>query len=124
MLNILLSPNEKTPIYKQIEDSIKTEILNGSLKEGSPLPSIRELALELGVSVITVKGAYEALTQDGFIYSYPGKGFFVSHLNEETLSLIKKQITLNTIRKQIAYLKKLGVSEEDIRKAFKDEIED
>lgn len=124
MLNILLSPNEKTPIYKQIEDSIKTEILNGNLKEGSPLPSIRELALELSVSVITVKGAYEALTQDGFIYSYPGKGFFVSHLNEETLSLIKKQITLNTIRKQVAYLKKLGVSEEDIRKAFKDEIKD
>lgn len=124
MLNILLSPNEKTPIYKQIEDSIKTEILNGNLKEGSPLPSIRELALELSVSVITVKGAYEALTQDGFIYSYPGKGFFVSHLNEETLSLIKKQITLNTIHKQIAYLKKLRVSEEDIRKAFKDEIKD
>lgn len=124
MLNILLSPNEKNPIYKQIEDSIKAEILNGNLKEGSPLPSIRELALELSVSVITVKGAYEALTQDGFIYSCPGKGFFVSHLNEETLSLIKKQITLNTIRKQVAYLKKLGVSEEDIRKAFKDEIKD
>lgn len=124
MLNILLSPNEKTPFYKQIEDSIKAEILNSNLKEGSPLPSIRELALDLGVSVITVKGAYEALTQDGFIYSYPGKGFFVSHLSEETIALIKKQIALNTIHKQIAYLKKLGVSEEDIQKAFKEEVGD
>lgn len=84
-LNIVVSNTSGIPIYEQIAKAIKNDILSGELKENSSLPSIRSLASELRVSVITTKRAYEELERDGFIYTLPGKGSYVAEQNKELL---------------------------------------
>ncbi|NGU13327.1 GntR family transcriptional regulator [Clostridium perfringens] len=84
-MNIVVSNTSGVPIYEQIAKAIKNEILSGDLKENSSLPSIRSLASELRVSVITTKRAYEELERDGFIYTLPGKGSYVAEQNKELL---------------------------------------
>lgn len=113
-MDILITPTSDLPIYRQIEENIKTEILNGKVEQNTLLPSIRQLACDLNVSVITVKKAYEDLEQDGFVYSFPGKGFYVSEMSEEQIKIIKKKIAENTIIKQIDYLKSLGIDNNEI----------
>lgn len=82
-MNINISNASGKPIYLQIADQIKTLILEGGLKEGEMLPSMRNLALELRISFMTTKRAYEELERDGFIESYTGKGSFVRARNLE-----------------------------------------
>lgn len=82
-MNINISNASGKPIYLQISDQIKTLILEGKLKEGEMLPSMRNLALELRISFMTTKRAYEELERDGFIESYTGKGSFVKAQNLE-----------------------------------------
>lgn len=84
-MNIVVSNTSGVPIYEQIDKAIKNEILSGDLKENSALPSIRSLASELRVSVITTKRSYEELERDGFIYTLPGKGSYVAEQNKELL---------------------------------------
>ena len=84
-MNIVVSNTSGVPIYEQIAKAIKNDILSGDLKENSALPSIRSLASELRVSVITTKRAYEELERDGFIYTLPGKGSYVAEQNKELL---------------------------------------
>lgn len=87
-MNIIISNSDKTPIYEQITRQIKDMIMSGSLQEGDALPSMRYLAKELRISMITTKRAYEELERDGFIASYVGKGSFVKAKNQE---FIKEQ---------------------------------
>ncbi len=82
-MDIIISNASGEPIYAQIVAQIKTMILEGTLKEGDALPSMRNLALQLRISVITTKRAYEELERDGFIESYTGKGSFVKAQNAE-----------------------------------------
>lgn len=82
---IFINNKNGVPIYDQIYSQIKNEIISGSLKEDSPLPSIRSLAKDLRISVITTKRAYEELEKDGFIYTLPGKGSFVAGKNTELI---------------------------------------
>lgn len=82
-MNINISNASGKPIYLQVSDQIKTLILEGELKEGDMLPSMRNLALELRISFMTTKRAYEELERDGFIESYTGKGSFVKAQNAE-----------------------------------------
>lgn len=82
-MNINISNASGEPIYLQIASQIKTLILEGKLKEGDALPSMRNLALELRISFMTTKRAYEQLEEDGFIESYTGKGSFVKAQNME-----------------------------------------
>ncbi|EXJ23859.1 Transcriptional regulator, GntR family [Alkalibacterium sp. AK22] len=77
-MNILLSHKSNKPIYEQIKSQIKNSILSGQLIEGEPLPSIRKLAKDLEVSVITTKRAYEDLEAEGYVTSLVGKGTFVA----------------------------------------------
>lgn len=77
-MDILISNSCGSPIYQQIYDQIKNAILSGELREGDMLPSIRALAKDLRISVITTKRAYEELEQGGYIYTAAGKGCFVS----------------------------------------------
>lgn len=76
-MNIQIMSKSGLPIYEQIERGIKDAIVNGELNKGDLLPSIRSLAADLKISVITTKRAYEDLEKEGMIYSVPGKGFFV-----------------------------------------------
>ncbi|MGN0695293.1 MAG: GntR family transcriptional regulator [Oscillospiraceae bacterium] len=84
-MDIIISNSSGEPIYEQISAQIKGMILNGALKEGDALPSMRVLAQQLRISVITTKRAYEELERDGFIESYTGKGSFVKAQNTELL---------------------------------------
>ena len=85
IMNIIISNTSGVPIYEQISKAIRNEIINGYFKEDDILPSIRSLASELRVSVITTKRAYEELEKEGFIKTVAGKGTFVSEGNSDRL---------------------------------------
>ncbi|MGN0677345.1 MAG: GntR family transcriptional regulator [Ruminococcus sp.] len=82
-MDIIITNSSGEPIYQQIYSQIKNMILNGTLKEGDALPSMRTLAQQMRISIITTKRAYEELERDGFIESYTGKGSFVKAQNTE-----------------------------------------
>ncbi len=82
-MDIIISNNADSPIYEQIKEQIKLMILNGDLKEGDALPSMRLLAKELRISIITTKRAYEELEREGYIESFTGKGSFVKSMNTD-----------------------------------------
>lgn len=84
-MDIIITNSSNEPIYSQITAQIKAMIMSGELKEGDTLPSMRNLAQQLRISVITTKRAYEDLERDGFIESYTGKGSFVKAQNKEFL---------------------------------------
>ncbi|MGI6070952.1 MAG: GntR family transcriptional regulator [Blautia sp.] len=84
-MEIVISNSAGKPIYEQITAQIKQKILTGELKAGDALPSMRFLAKELRISVITTKRAYEDLERDGFLYTVVGKGSFVASTNRELL---------------------------------------
>jgi len=84
-MDIILSNSSGKPIYEQIADQVKEQILSGTLSAGDALPSMRVLAKELRISVITTKRAYEELERDGFLDNVPGKGCFVAPQNRELL---------------------------------------
>ena len=87
-MDIILSNSSGKPIYEQIADQVKEQILAGALSAGDALPSMRVLAKELRISVITTKRAYDELEADGFLYTVAGKGCFVA---EKNLDLIREQ---------------------------------
>ena len=82
-MKILISNSSKLPIYEQIVNSIKDAIINGTLTPNEKLPSIRSLAKDLNISVITTKRAYDELERQGFIETVGGKGCYVSYYNKE-----------------------------------------
>lgn len=86
-MDIIISNANDQPIYEQIYQQIKKHILSGSLAQDEMLPSIRSLAKDLRISVITTKRAYEELEKEGFIYARSGKGFFVA---ERDLKLVRE----------------------------------
>ncbi|MCR5120179.1 MAG: GntR family transcriptional regulator [Lachnospiraceae bacterium] len=90
-MNIKVLTKSGLPIYEQIERQIKDKIVAGELKEGEALPSIRTLAADLKISVITIKRAYEDLEKEGMIYSVQGKGFYVDNPD---LQYMKEKKTL------------------------------
>ena len=95
-MNIIISNSSGKPIYEQITTQIKQMILSGDLHAGDPLPSMRLLAKELRISVITTKRAYEELARDGFITNVVGKGSFVAENNSE---LLKEEVLRDVERK-------------------------
>lgn len=94
-MNLIISNISKEPIYEQIKNQLKKQILLGEIREGDLLPSIRSLAKELGVSVITTKRAYDDLEAEGYIATMQGKGSYVlgtntEHLREQKLCEIEE----------------------------------
>ena len=84
-MDIIISNSSGVPIYEQIEEQIKSQIMTGELVEGDALPSMRVLAKDLKISIITTKRAYEDLERDGFITSVTGKGSFVKGINSDMM---------------------------------------
>lgn len=82
---VLIDNKSGVPIYEQIYQQIKSQIISGGLQENDLLPSIRNLAKDLGISFVTTKRAYDELEKDGFIYTIPAKGCFVAPKNVELL---------------------------------------
>ncbi|WAM33776.1 GntR family transcriptional regulator [Caldicellulosiruptor morganii] len=109
MLNIVISLTSSEPIYEQIKNQIKQQILLGFIKPGDALPSIRMLAKELNVSVITTKRAYEELEKEGFVITTPAKGTFVAEIDREKLSSLGLQEIENDLKAAVKKAKTLGV---------------
>ena len=113
-MNINISNANGEPIYMQIVSQIKAMILEGSLKEGEMLPSMRNLALELRISFMTTKRAYEELEREGFIESYTGKGSFVKEQNKELLREEQIRQIENLLAEAGEKARKCGISHEEL----------
>lgn len=113
-MKIFINENSPRPIYDQIVQAVKNSIVNHELQAGDMLPSIRSLARDLGISVITTKRAYEELEKQGLIYSEQGKGFFVNKVNQNLLLESRLKEYEKRLRDMIREAKGLGLSPEEI----------
>lgn len=113
-MEIIISNSSGKPIYEQITMQVKNMILNGELKSGDPLPSMRLLAKELRISVITTKRAYEDLERDGFITTLVGKGSFVSETNTELVKEEQFRIIEEFLQKAVDNARSSGIRLEEL----------
>ena len=114
-MEIKISNLSSVPIYQQVATQIKSNILNGSLKNNDQLPSIRSLAKELEVGIITVKKSYEVLLQEELIYSKGAVGYFVNDIDLATVLSIKKEEYLVELKGIIDNAINDGLNIEDIK---------
>lgn len=113
---ITISQKSDKPLYQQVVDQIKAQILYGELHPGEALPSIRSLAQELTTSVITIKRAYEDLEKEGYIYSRQGLGSFVSELNRDEIKEATLKEVEEMLRDGVQHAIRMGMSLEEILK--------
>ena len=114
-MNIIISNSSEKPIYEQITDQIKNDIFSGELEEEDALPSIRNLAKELRISVITTKRAYEELERDGFIETVAGKGSYVSGQNKDLIREKRLTAIEEKLMEVVAESKFLNLSLEEVQ---------
>ena len=117
-MNVIVSNASDRPIYEQIYTQIKGAFLRGECREGDPLPSIRALAKELRISVITTKRAFDDLERDGFIYSVQGKGSFVAVKNRELLREEYLRQAEGKLSEAISLARSGGVTDEELSEMF------
>ena len=118
-MEILISNSSDKPIYEQICLQVKTLIMNGTLSAGEPLPSMRSLAKDLHISVITVQRAYEDLTRDGFIETVSGKGSFVSSQNQGFIQEEQLRIAEDFLRQAAEIGRSHGIAFEQMANILK-----
>ena len=123
-MNIIISNSSGKPIYEQITAQIKGQIMNGSLKPGEALPSMRLLAKELRISVITTKRAYEELEREGFLVSYTGKGSFVAAPNRELIKEQKLREVEEYLEKAVEAARACGLDSDELFKILRLMLED
>lgn len=109
-VHLVISNASPEPIYQQVISQIKNLIIRGELNGGEPLPSIRTLAKELQISVITTKRAYEELERDGFIDTVPGKGSYVAVQNRELLREQQLRVVEERLAEVVALARSTGIS--------------
>ena len=112
-LNIIINNSSSVSLYEQITNQIRNQIIDGTLKPEEMLPSIRKLAKELKVSIITTKRAYEELEREGYIHTVVGKGTFVLSINSERLKESAMMKMEEDLEKVIVTAKSLGLSLEE-----------
>ncbi|WP_195542864.1 GntR family transcriptional regulator [Massiliimalia timonensis] len=113
-MEIIISNGSSKPIYEQIATQIKTMIISGELSEGTMLPSMRLLAKELRISVITTKRAYEELERDGFIETVAGKGSFVAARNMEFIREEQLRQAEEALQKAVDLARTVDISLEEL----------
>lgn len=118
-MNVIIANSSPEPIYQQIVTQIKNLILKGDLTEGEALPSIRLLAKELQISVITTKRAYEELEREGYLETVGGKGSFVSAQNKELLREKRLRVVEEKVAAAIAAAITAGLEREELLEMFK-----
>lgn len=117
---IALSNSDPAPLYEQIKRQVIEQIMNGRLQPGQMLPSIRALAREIEISVITVKKAYEDLEAGGYIVTAPGKGSFVAEAGAEFVRETRLRKVQASFEEGIEECRRLGMSDEEVVKTFRD----
>jgi GntR family transcriptional regulator len=113
-MDIIITNSSGEPIYMQIVTQMKEQIISGRLQEGEALPSMRNLAMQLRISVITTKRAYEELEREGFIESYTGRGSFVRAQSRELLREEQLRQTEELLRQAMGKAKLAGLSLEEL----------
>ncbi|MBP3760155.1 MAG: GntR family transcriptional regulator [Ruminococcus sp.] len=123
-MKIVIKNKSELPIYEQIEQQIKTQILDGTIGENEQLPSIRQLARDLKISVITTTRAYNDLADEGFMISVTGKGYFTAPKNNE---LMRERMLFEMedgLQKAITNGRNAGLSDDEIISALKKFMEE
>lgn len=120
-LNLQIMEKSDAPIYKQVFDSIAAQILCGSLPGGTCLPPIRTIAAQLGISVITIKRAWEELERSGLITTNVGRGCFVAQLTEQKRDEMRRKIAQDELKKMMPLFRSLGLTAEDVMLIIKNE---
>lgn len=123
-MKLILNNSSMQPIYEQILSQIKSQIMNGQLKENEMLPSVRGLAKEIKVSALTVKKAYDALEEEGFIVTVHGKGSYVACASQDLMLEEKKKEVETELEQAIRKGKSCGMSEADLKELFQIILED
>ena len=123
-MKLILNNSSMQPIYEQILSQIKSQIMNGQLKENEMLPSVRGLAKEIKVSALTVKKAYDALEEEGFIVTIHGKGSYVACASQDLMLEEKKKEVETELEQAIRKGKSCGMSETDLKELFQIILED
>lgn len=113
-MRILISNSSSVPIYEQIKDTIINQIISGELREEELLPSIRSLAKDIRISVMTIKKAYDELEREGYIITVQGKGSFVAPKNLELIKEQKLKEMESYIEKIIGIAKQYQIKKEEI----------
>lgn len=123
-MNIIINNNSMEPIYEQIVGQIKQEIIHGRLRREQMLPSVRSLSKDLRISALTVKKAYDALEQEGFITTIHGKGSYVSGVNQNLLLEEQRKEVEFAMELAIKKGKSCGMTKEELVNLFKLIMED
>ena len=119
-MRLSVNPNDKTPIYRQLYEQIASDVLSGTLAPGAPLPPIRTVSKELGVSMITVRSAWEMLERDGYLLTRAGSGCFVAPLNElHRQSKVDERLSA-AVDALVADAKALGVDRDALLEMIRD----
>ncbi len=114
-MEIVISNSSGKPIYEQITDQVKSQIMSGQLKAGDALPSMRALAQNLRISLITTKRAYNDLEAEGFIETVAGKGSFVAAQDPQLLREANLRLAEDGIRRAVEVAKRGGITREELR---------
>ena len=123
-MNLIVNHSSMWPIYDQIADQVKDQIMHGKLAAGEALPSVRTLAKELKVSALTVKKAYDTLEAEGFIHTVHGKGSFVAFADQSLMLEEKKKEVEADLERAIRKGRSCGRSDEEIAQLFQIVLED
>lgn len=117
-MNLIINNSSMTPIYEQIVVQMKDKIISGQLKPDTMLPSVRTLSKDLRISALTVKKAYDAIEQEGYIVTVHGKGSFVANINPN-IAMEEKQKEVEKLFEQgIRKARECGMSKEDTQNLF------
>lgn len=117
-MRIMINNNSMIPIYEQLINQVKDEIIKGELKEGDILPSVRALASELRISALTVKKAYDFLEEEGFVTTVHGKGTFVNAADRQMALEARKKSAEDDLLRAIRKAESAGLQKEEIRELF------
>lgn len=114
-MNLIISNSSNTPIYEQIKEQIKSKILSNELKAGDLLPSIRNLAKDLRISVITTKNSYEELEREGYVETIPGKGTYIASKNIEIIKEEQMQKVESLIDTAVSIARISKISKKELK---------
>ncbi|MDD2980647.1 MAG: GntR family transcriptional regulator [Hespellia sp.] len=123
-MKIIINNSSMKPIYEQIVEQIKDKVLDGTLLEDTALPSVRTMAKELRISALTVKKAYDALEQEGFVVTVHGKGSYIAHTGSQLLLEEKKKEVEAALEAAIRMGKSCGMKDAELKELFQLILED
>lgn len=121
-MRLSIIPNSPVPVYRQLYEEILSQVISGELKGGTALPPIRTVSKELGVSVITVRSAWEALESDGIIFTKAGSGCFTASADDEAIKKLRAKAVSEQIKALVETGRKLGFKDRELAELVTEEF--